>query len=37
MSLTRLLAPTVLAASLGLAAVAAPAPVQAQSDDLVRV
>ena len=37
MSLTRLLAPTVLAASLGLAAVAAPAPAQAQSDDLVRV
>ena len=37
MSLTRLLAPTVLAASLGLAAVAAPAPAQAQSDDQVRV
>ena len=37
MSLTKLLAPSVLAASLGLAAVAAPAPAQAQSDDLVRV
>jgi hypothetical protein len=38
MSLSRYLAPAVLAASLGLAAVAAPAPAQAQSpDDLVRV
>ena len=34
-SLSRYLAPAVLAASLGVAAVAAPA--QAQSDDLVRV
>ncbi len=37
MSLTRFLAPAVLAASLGVAAIAAPAPAQAQSDDLVRV
>lgn len=37
MSLSRYFAPAVLAASLGLAAVAAPAPAQAQSDDLVRV
>ena len=37
MSLSRYLAPAVLAASLGIAAVAAPAPAQAQSDDLVRV
>lgn len=37
MSLSRYLAPAVLAASLGLAAVAAPAPAQAQSDDLIRV
>lgn len=37
MSLSRYLAPAVLAASLGVAAVAAPAPAQAQSDDLVRV
>jgi hypothetical protein len=37
MSLSRYFAPAVLAASLGFAAVAAPAPVQAQSDDLVRV
>ena len=36
-SLSRYLAPAVLAASLGVAAVAAPAPAQAQSDDLVRV
>lgn len=35
MSLTKLLAPAVLAAGLGMAAIAAPA--QAQSDDLVRV
>ena len=34
-SLSRYLAPAVLAASLGVAAVAAPAPAQAQSDDLV--
>ena len=34
---TRFLAPAVLAASLGAAAIAAPAPVQAQSDDLIRV
>lgn len=37
MSLTRMLAPAVLAASLGVAAIAAPAPAQAQSNDLVRV
>ncbi|MFS8137069.1 MAG: hypothetical protein ACMG50_02965 [Thermomonas sp.] len=38
MSLSRYLAPAVLAASLGLAAIAAPAPAQAQSsNDLVRV
>ena len=37
MSLSRYFAPAVLAASLGLAAVVAPAPAQAQSDDLVRV
>ena len=37
MSLSRFLAPAVLAASLGVAAVAAPSPVQAQSSDLVRV
>ena len=37
MSLSRYLAPAVLAASLGVAAIAAPAPAQAQSDDLVRV
>ena len=37
MRLTRYLAPAVLAASLGAAAIAAPAPAQAQSDDLVRV
>ena len=37
MSLSRYLAPAVLAASLGVAAVAAPAPAQAQSDDLMRV
>lgn len=37
MSLSRYLAPAVLAASLGIAAVVAPAPAQAQSDDLVRV
>lgn len=37
MSLTKLLAPTMLAAGIGLAAIAAPAPAQAQSDDLVRV
>ncbi|MDI1254088.1 hypothetical protein [Thermomonas sp.] len=38
MSLSRYFAPAVLAASLGLAAVAAPAPVQAQSsNDLMRV
>lgn len=38
MSLSRYLAPAVLAASLGVAAMAAPAPAQAQSsDDLVRV
>ena len=37
MSLTRYLAPAVMAASLGVAAIAAPAPAQAQSDDLVRV
>lgn len=37
MSLTRYLAPAVLAASLGMAAIAAPAPARAQSDDLVRV
>ena len=36
-SLSRYLAPAVLAASLGVAALAAPAPAQAQSDDLVRV
>ena len=34
---TRFLAPAVLAASLGAAAIAAPAPAQAQSDDLIRV
>ena len=38
MSLSRYLAPAVLAASLGLAAMAAPAPAQAQSSDqLIRV
>ncbi|MEO6226597.1 MAG: hypothetical protein ABIO61_01900 [Thermomonas sp.] len=38
MSLSRYLAPTVLAASLGFAAIATPAPAQAQSsNDLVRV
>ena len=39
MSLSRYLVPAVLAASLGVAAIAAPAPAQAQSrsDDLVRV
>lgn len=38
MSLTRYVAPAVLAATLGLAAIAAPAPAQAQSsDELVRV
>ncbi|MDQ3039940.1 MAG: hypothetical protein M3Q51_00840 [Pseudomonadota bacterium] len=37
MSLSRYLAPSMLAASLGLAALAAPAPAQAQSNDLVRV
>lgn len=37
MRLTRYLAPAVLAASLGVAATAAPAPAQAQSNDLVRV
>ena len=37
MRLSRYLAPAVLAASLGVAAIAAPAPAQAQSDDLVRV
>ena len=37
MSLTRFRAPAVHAASLGAAAIAAPAPAQAQSDDLVRV
>ena len=37
MSLTRMLAPAVLAAGLGMAALATPAPAQAQSDDLVRV
>ncbi len=38
MSLSRYLAPAVLAASLGFAALAAPAPAQAQSsDDLIRV
>jgi len=38
MSLSRYFAPAVLAASLGIAAIAAPAPAQAQSsDDLVRV
>ncbi len=38
MSLSRYLAPAILAASLGVAAVAAPAPAQAQSsNDLVRV
>lgn len=38
MSLSRYFAPAVLAASLGVAAVVAPAPAQAQSsDDLVRV
>jgi len=37
MSLTRYLAPAVLAASLGAAAFAAPTPAQAQSDDWVRV
>jgi len=37
MSLSRYLAPAVLAASLGIAAIAVPAPAQAQSDDLVRV
>ena len=37
MSLSRYLAPAVLAASLGVAAIAAPAPAHAQSDDLVRV
>ena len=37
MSLSRYFAPAVLAASLGFAAVAAPAPAQAQSSDLIRV
>ena len=37
MSLTRYLVPVALAASLGVAAIVAPAPAQAQSDDLVRV
>lgn len=37
MSLSRYFTPAVLAASLGLAAVAAPAPALAQSSDLVRV
>lgn len=37
MSLSRYLAPAILAASLGLAGIAAPAPAQAQSGDLVRV
>ena len=37
MSLSRYFAPAVLAASLGFAAVAAPAPAQAQSGDLIRV
>lgn len=37
MSLTEMLAPAVLAAGLGVAATAVPAPAQAQSDDLVRV
>lgn len=37
MSLSRYFAPAVLAASLGAAALAAPAPAQAQSDDLIRV
>ena len=37
MSLSRYFAPAILAASLGLASVAAPAPAQAQSSDLVRV
>ncbi len=37
MSLPRYFAPAILAASLGVAAIAAPAPAQAQSDDLVRV
>lgn len=37
MSLSRYFAPAVLAASLGAAALAAPAPAQAQSDDLLRV
>ena len=38
MSLSRyFFAPAVLAASLGVAALAAPAPAQAQSDDLIRV
>lgn len=37
MSLSRYLAPTVLAASLGVAAIAAPAPAHAQSGDLARV
>ena len=34
---TRFLAPAVLAATLGAAAIAVPAPAQAQSDDLIRV
>jgi len=37
MSLSRYFAPAVLAASLGVAAIAAPAPAQAQSNDLLRV
>ncbi len=37
MSLSRYFAPAVLAASLGFAAVAAPAPAQAQSSELMRV
>jgi hypothetical protein len=37
MSLSRYLAPAVLAASLGAAALAAPAPAQAQSSDMMRV
>ena len=37
MSLTKMLSPAVLAAGLGMAANAPPAPAHAQSDDLVRV
>lgn len=37
MSLSRYFAPALLAASLGVAALAAPAPAQAQSNDLIRV